>query len=266
MKTRFVALAATVLVLAVVVVMLFRRNSTSERSPEPTNDVAASQSRKTQILTVMTQHFGTQHFTHATNLITTPLSRRGFEELNRFVSLVRPFGTDGPIKEEEVTWVNLEHGRLLMETKSHLAEFYAKGRVRSAPKLHHFLATQDMSNPVALPEAKEEARNTWYKATAKWTGQEALAETHRILEQLGIRFEAGASEVTPITTEVQTPTGERVTVTAFWTVRLSDAAGNLVVIAEFRMGESGPGRITEWFDHTRPDANPRTAPDNPNPQ
>jgi hypothetical protein len=196
-------------------------------------------------------------------LLTTPAALHAFQELNRFVSLVQPFGTDGPTKEEEVTCVNMDRDRLLLETKSHLAEFFAKKRVRSAPKLRHFRATQDMSNPVALPEAKAEAVKTWYKATAKWTEQEALAETHRILEKLGIRFEVAASEVTPITTKVQTPTGERVTVTPFWTVKLSDTAGNRRIMAEFRMGESGPGRITEWFDNTSPEANPRTAPDNP---
>jgi len=258
MKTRFVALAATVLVL--VVVMLFRRNA-GERSPEPTNDVAASELKKARIRAARTNIFGP--FVTNTTLLTTPLAWRGFEEWNRFVALVQPFGTDGPVKEEEVTWVNLEHGRLLMQSKSHLADFFARGRVRAAPKLHHFLVTQDMSNPVALPEAKEEARKTWYKATAKWTEQEALAETHRILEKLGIRFEVAASEVKPITTEVQTPTGERVTVTPFWTVDLLDTAGNRVIMAEFRMGESGPGRITEWFDNTSREANPRTAPDNP---
>jgi len=261
MKTRFVALAVTVLVL--MVVMLFRRNSTSERSPEPTNDAAARELQRAKVRTVWTNIVGplaTNRTTNAT-LLNTPLARRAFEEWNRFLSLVQPFGTDGPIKEEAVTYVNSEHGRYLMQTKSHLAEFFARGRVRSAPKLRHFLATQDMSNPVALPEAKEEARKTWYEATAKWTEQEALAETHRILEKLGIRFEVGASAATPVITEVRTPTGERVTVTPFWKVELSDIAGNLRIMAEFRMGESGPGRITEWFDNTRDDANPRTAPE-----
>ena len=99
--------------------------------------------------------------------------------------------------------------RLLLETKSHLAEFFIKGR--ATPKLRNFLATQDMSNPVAKSEAKKELEKTWYKAAAKWTEQEAVAETHRILEKLGIRFEIGESKARPITTEVRTPTGERVT-------------------------------------------------------
>lgn len=259
------ALAAAALVLMVLtVVMLFRRNSTSV-APEPTNyDAAARALQRAKTLAVFSNEF--RPLVTNTTLITTPDAARSFQELNRFVGLVQPFGTDGPIKEEEVTYVNAEHGRLLEQTKSHLAEFYVRGRTRNPPKLRHFLATQDMSNPVAKPEAKAEAMKTWYKATAKWTEQEALAETHRILKKLGIRFEVGESRVTPISVEARTPTGERVTVTPFWKVELWDTAGNRAIAAEFRMAESGPGRITEWFDNTSHEANPRTAPDNSNPQ
>jgi hypothetical protein len=260
MKTRFVALTATLLAL-VVVVMWFRRSSRSERPPEPTNVADTNiESKLARVRAASTSMLAPFVATNKT-LLTTPLAWRSFQELNRFVSLVQPFGTDGTIKEEAVIYVNLEHGRLLMETETHLGDFFAKGRVSSAPKLHHFLAKLDMSNPVALPEAKREAEKTWYKATAQWTEQEALAETQRILEKLEIRFQASASKVTPITTEVRTPTGERVTVTPFWTVELWDADGHRRIMAEFRMGESGPGRITEWFDNTRHDAHPRTAPD-----
>jgi hypothetical protein len=223
----------------------------------------ARELQRARVRAAWTNIFGPLATNRTTTLLTSPLAWRGFVEFNRFVSLVQPFGTDGPTKEEEVTCVNLDRDRLLMETKPHLADFFTRGRVRAAPKLRHFIASQDMSNPVAKPEGKEEARKTWYKATAKWTQQEALAETHRILEKLAIRFDVGASKVTPFTIEVPTPTGERVTVTPFWTVDLMDRAGDLKIIAEFRMGESGPGRLTEWFDHTPPEANPRTAPDNP---
>ncbi len=258
MKTRFVALAVTVLVL--MVVMLFRRSPTSERSPESTNrDPAARALQRARVLAAASNLHNLHSITNK-SLITMPVSRRACEEWNRFARLVQPFGMNG-LEEEDVTYVNMDRDRLLLETKTHLAEFFTRGR--PTPKLRHFLASQDMSNPVAKPEGKEEARKTWYKATAKWTEQEALAETHRILEKLGIRFEVGASKVTPFTIEVPTPTGERVTVTPFWTVDLMDTAGDLRIIAEFRMGESGPGRLTEWFDHTRAEANPRTAPDNP---
>jgi hypothetical protein len=262
MKIRLVAPAVTVLVL--MVVMWFQRNSTSERSSEPTNRDAAARNGplyRARVMAVL-KEIGPQPTTNQ-NLITTPVSRRACEEWNRFARLVQPFGMDR-LEEEEVTYVNMDRDRLLLETKTHLAEFFTRNR--SAPKLRHFLASQDMSNPVTRPEGKEEARSTWYKATAKWTEQEALAETQRIMEKLGIRFEVGSSKVTPLTIEVPTPTGERVTVTPFWTVDLLDTAGSLRIIAEFRMGESGPGRLTEWFDHAPPEADPRTAPANPNPQ
>jgi hypothetical protein len=221
---------------------------------------SARKSRRARTLAAWTNIVGPLATNRTTTLITTPVSRRACEEWNRFARLVQPFGMDR-LEEEEVTYVNMDRDRLLLETKTHLAEFFTRNR--SAPKLRHFLASQDMSNPVTRPEGKEEARSTWYKATAKWTEQEALAETQRIMEKLGIRFEVGSSKVTPLTIGVPTPTGERVTVTPFWTVDLLDTAGSLRIIAEFRMGESGPGRVTEWFDHAPPDAHPRTAPDNP---
>jgi hypothetical protein len=214
--------------------------------------------RRAKVMAVFSNEF--RPLVTNSSLITTPLSRRACEEWNRFARLVQPFGMDR-VEEEEVTYVNMDRDRLLLETKTHLAEFFTRNR--SAPKLRHFIASQDTSNPVTRPEGKEEARSTWYKATAKWTEQEALAETQRIMEKLGIRFEVGSSRVTPLTIEVPTPTGGRVTVTPFWTVDLMDTAGSLRIIAEFRMGESGPGRLTEWFDHAPPAAHPRTAPENP---
>lgn len=181
-----------------------------------------------------------------TSLINTPTRGRAFVEFNRFVKLVKPFGLDGPIEESDITFAKEEpKGRLMLETRTHLADFVPR-EGRSGPVIHHFLATQDMSNPVASPEGKREARSKWYQATAKWTADEALAETQRIMQILGIGgVEWQSTNVVPFTIDVKNTDGESVTVTPFYTVTLQ--APHNTLRAEFRMGSAGPGRLTEWF-------------------
>lgn len=251
MKPRIKLIALAVVALVVLFAIWFRP-SPGERKPEPAN--APPMVRKQSPSNWMV-------FPVPTNKsLITPATGRAFAEFVRFATLANPYGIDQPIKEEDLVSLTFEDDRYMCQTKTHLAELKNRGRARSAPKLHHFLATQDMSNPVALPEAKAEAKRKWYLATAPWTEKEALAETYRILEKLRIRFQVGGEKVIPFTVEVITPTGERVTVTPFYTVELSDATGSTVLIAEFRMGQSGPGRLTEWWDNTAHDADPRTAP------
>lgn len=160
-------------------------------------------------------------------------------ELNHFITLTKPYGLDGPIKMEDVIYFTNSHKtHMMVETKTHIATFFGY-------KLSQLLATYDSSNPVALPEAKKEATKKWYMATAKWTNEEALAETQEIMQKLGIegvRWES--TNVEPFTITVRNPLGERVTVTPFYKVELEAAHQSLR--AEFRMGESGPGRLTDW--------------------
>jgi hypothetical protein len=164
-------------------------------------------------------------------------------EVNKFIVAAQPYGLDGPIAAGNVIGVSDDQRRFMLETKTHLADFFTKGR--KIPQLHHFIATQDASNPVAEPEAKREAMKKWYLATAPWTEQEALAETHKILERLGIRTTWDTQEAKPASIVVKNPQGQDVQVTPFYNVKLKGAKGT--IMAEFRMGQSGPGRLTEWF-------------------
>src|SRR5438093_1606850 len=88
-------------------------------------------------------------------------------QVNRFITTATPYGLDHPIRAEDVIGVSDDGRRFMLETKTHLAEFFVKGR--NVPQLHHFIATQDASNPVATPEAKQEATRKWYQATGKWS-------------------------------------------------------------------------------------------------
>lgn len=202
----------------------------------------ATSNRQVSVASVLTNK--TPTLAAKTNLIEVPPGL--IAELNRFIALARPYGLEGPITPVDITYVtNHPKNEVIFETKTHLAEFFGT-------RLHHFLAMHDMSNPVADPETKKEAMNKWYQATAPWTEKEALEETHRILERLGIRASWEKQESRPFTITVRNPQGEAVQVTPFYSVTLEGPKGT--IMAEFRMGQSGRGRLTEWFNHTRPDA------------
>jgi hypothetical protein len=234
-KARILLAAVAVMVLGVLLALVLRRNSGKRQ-----------QNAATMVEQVQPPPPPPVPTTTNNSLINTPTKGRAFNEFNRFVTLVKPYGLDGPIDEGDVTFVREEaKGRLLMETKTHLADFVPRDG-RSGPVIHHFLATQDMSNPVASPEGKNEARSKWYQATAKWTAEEALAETQRLMQTLGIGGVAWQStNVEPFTIDVKNPQGQSVTVTPFYTVTLK--APHHTLTAEFRMGQSGPGRLTEWY-------------------
>ncbi|MDH7502105.1 MAG: hypothetical protein QHJ82_05235 [Verrucomicrobiota bacterium] len=166
------------------------------------------------------------------------------EELNKFIAITQPYGLERPITKADVTYfTNAFKTDMTLETKTHLVTFFDY-------RVTHFLATYDMSNPVTDAEGQAEARRKWYQATARWSEQEALAETHRILASLGIHGEWTNQKAEPFTLTVKNPQGERVRVTPFYTVTLESENG--MVRAEFRMGQSGPGRLTEWYCRIRP--------------
>lgn len=166
------------------------------------------------------------------------------EEVNRFITIAKPYGLDRPITKADVTYfTNTHKTSMMLQTKTHLATFFDYG-------LQEFLATYDMSNPVTDAQGKAEAMRKWYQATAKWSEEEALAETHRILASLGIHGEWTNQKAEPFTLTVKNEQGESVRVTPFYAVTLESENG--MVRAEFRMGQSGPGRLTEWYCRIRP--------------
>jgi hypothetical protein len=225
---------AVVLVVAVAIVvwLVFKRSPTT---PQVTLTNAAAGLEPTNALPPSTSE---------TNSAPVKMPAELLSEVNRFIAVARPFGVDQPIKSEDIIGsTNYPKNQVVFETKTHTLEFFGK-------RLHHFLANLDMSNPVGDDDALRNGMKTLYQATAKWTEQEALAETLRILQQLGIEATWEKQEAKPFPITVKNPQGEKVDVIPFYKVTLEGPQGT--VMAEFRMGQSGPGRLTEWFNHTRP--------------
>jgi hypothetical protein len=131
---------------------------------------------------------------------------------------------------------------VVVETETHLAEF-------QGAKLRLFVSRHDGSDTRRDPRAPEK----WYQAVASWSREEALAETHQILNRLGISFPIEREEYEAIPIDVRNPQGQITRVTPFHNVRLYTTNDALAIKAEFRMGESGPGRLTRWFDNTPQD-------------
>jgi len=212
----------------VVLVLLLRKNAIQSEAP---NLASTGLSNATQL-----KSDGAALFQQENNRPYVPLAL--ITELNKFISGAKPYGLDKPIQLGEITGVtNYPKSNIVFETRTHLAEFFGT-------KLRTFLATHDMSNPVTDPQGMAEAMRKWYQATARWSEQEALGETHRILGELGIRAEWTNHDVRADPITVKNPQGESVRVTPFYRVTLEGPSGT--VTAEFRMGQSGPGRLTEW--------------------
>jgi len=161
--------------------------------------------------------------------------------MNTFVTAVKPFGIDQPIVPESIVAMrtNTRPNSVLVRTAKHLAEFQGN-------KLVLFAATVDGTDTRRDPSAV----NTWYQATAPWTKEKAIAETQRLMQALGISFPVGKIEYEAVLMTVKAPSGERVKVTPFHDVSVYRTNGSLGVKAEFRMGDSGPGRLTRWFDNS----------------
>jgi hypothetical protein len=161
--------------------------------------------------------------------------------VNTFIAAAKPFGIEQSIAPESI--VSIQTNKLgtlvLVETDKHLAEF--RGH-----RLMLFASTVDGTDTRRDPSGV----NTWYQATAPWTQEQAVSETKRLMQALGISVPVMRVEyeATPIT--VKNPAGDLVRITPFHNVRVYTTNDSFAVKAEFRMGSSGPGRLTRWFDNT----------------
>jgi hypothetical protein len=222
-----------VVVLVVVLILTLRR-----KPPAPVAETASNRDRSRKVPIVFTGVVSQAGETSVNNPVQVPAAL--ISEANKFIMLTKPYGLDSPISSQNVIYfTNHAKSRTMLETKSHIIEF-------TGNKLHNFLAKLDSSNPVAKPEQKQQARSKWYEATGKWTNDEALAETQKIMQTLGIGgVQWESTNVEPFTIDVRNPDGKPVNVTPFYRVILR--APHNTLTAEFRMGQSGPGRLTEWY-------------------
>jgi hypothetical protein len=163
------------------------------------------------------------------------------QRFNAFIAAVKPFGIEQPIAPESI--VSIQTNKLgtlvVVETEKHRAEFRGNKVMLFASAVE---GTDTRRDPSAV--------NTWYQATAPWTQEQAVVETQRLMQQLGISFPVGRIEYEATPIAVKNPTGDLIKITPFHNVRVYATNDSLAVKAEFRMGSSGPGRLTRWFDNT----------------
>ena len=98
---------------------------------------------------------------------------------------------------------------------------------------------------------KPEAANDWYQCTGKWSKEEAIAKTFKILERLGetsvlAKLYEGRGECESVEFSVLKPDGEQIKVTPFYNVALFDKSGRRIVRVEYRMGTNGLAGLTDW--------------------
>lgn len=240
MKRRAAIIATGLALIAIVVWWLSK--SGGEKAEPPRSTVAVSTPREVRTNAPLA---GSEPATNRVSVSPIFLS-----ELNRFIAAAKPYGGLEQIKPEDVIAAETNRGRFMLETKTHLADFVAKDL--AVPRLHHFIVMPHASRPlVATPEGQREAMAQWYKATGKWSAEEALAETYRIMEQLGIKLAVSRHEVNAQELPMKNPQGETVLVTPFYQVKLFNTNNTMSIDAEFRVGESGPGRLTMWWANVR---------------
>lgn len=163
------------------------------------------------------------------------------QRLNKFFEATRPFGIEQAIAPEAIVSIRTNKaGLILVETRQHLAEF-------RDTKVTLFASLFDGSDTRRDPSAAKR----WFNATAPWTQEQAINETRRLMQTLGIMFPVERFEYESTPLDVKTPTGETINVTPFHDVRVYTTNNSLAVKAEFRMNNSGAGRLTRWFDNTR---------------
>jgi len=148
-------------------------------------------------------------------------------ELNRFTTVakleqIRPEDVISA-GEGEAQW-------FMLETKAHEVNFFTNSLAQPRIKSFHAKGI-DMIRVLQ-----------WHKPTGKWSKEKALAETLRIVEELGMRFVVGRHEVYA----QELPNAQGVKVTPLYHVTLYEANGIVSVSAVFRMGEAAPGQLVSW--------------------
>ena len=115
-----------------------------------------------------------------------------------------------------------------------------------APFLRLFEALYDGSDTRRNPDAV----NGWYQATGKWTEAEAVEETFRLMQAMGMptnqvtRHRFRASAIT-----VKDREGNSVRVTPFYTVQMCDKNDDdysYILGVQYRIGQSPPAHVTRW--------------------
>ena len=96
-----------------------------------------------------------------------------------------------------------------------------------------------------------DAMNTWHRSTGVWTEHDAVTETFRLMEQMGMPTNQVVKYRyygTPIT--VNTPSGDKARVTPFHQVQMSKYANDdysSFLNVEYRIDDKPPGRVTRWW-------------------
>ena len=157
---------------------------------------------------------------------------RCLPEVNRFAAVAKPYNLE-QIKRDDVIGADDEQVRwFMLETKTH--EIYFLTNSLGQPRICSFQPKG--INIAPLTE--------WDAPTGKWSEEEALAETLRIVKLLGMRFTMSRYKVYARERPLKNAPG--VKVTPLYDVGLYGADGRLGVNAIFYVGETGPGRLVLW--------------------
>jgi hypothetical protein len=191
------------------------------------------------------------------------LKMQAWTDFNKLTSRLEPYGNvdNGRNREVFVQRRTNQAGGINIEVEvrstTHKATFGAGPISLEGKHTNPFLPDGALLNLFASLELGSDTRrnqdavNSWYQSTGVWSEQEAVAETFRLMEQMGMptnqvvthRFKA-----TPIT--VKNPAGESVRVTPFYMVQMSKDANDddsSFLNVEFRIDDKPPGKVTRWF-------------------
>jgi len=174
---------------------------------------------------------------------TTEQSRAAVEALYQFASIAplynfdsATYGIIGQTSRYRRDWTSM-----MVQTRSHVATV-VNGHLISVQSLY------DGSDTRRRPEAM----NEWYKATGTLSKEEAVQLTYGLLTKLHgasvlEELKWGEAEFRAESVTISAPDGQRVRVTPFRALRLTDTTGVGRVTVEFRMGPTGSVGITKWF-------------------
>jgi hypothetical protein len=191
------------------------------------------------------------------------LKMQAWTDFNKLTSRLEPYGNVDKARNREVFvqrrtnqagGINIE---VEVRSTTHRATFGAGPISAEGKHTNPFLPDGALLNLFASLELGSDTRrnqdavNSWYQSTGVWSEQEAVAETFRLMEQMGIPTNHAVAhrfKATPIT--VKNPAGEPVRVTPFYMVQMSKVANDdssSFLNVEFRIDDKPPGKVTRWF-------------------